>query len=172
MQQLQTRTLVGSKHRELREESWKGFPPWPPLRIFCTGTGKHSCQMVTTAGRGHNWWSCYWRLWDSRQRLLKNKTIFVIVDTQSNKKCKFSGKQSFAFFSSCDTCFCLIEPCSVLCFCQGLWHIFYLPFLGKYANAWKDIKSSVWQCHYDFFELRVWDRKKCVLFMCLLLFSI
>lgn len=50
MQQLQTRALVGSKHRDLREEPWEGLPPRPPLRVICTGTGKHPGQMVTTLG--------------------------------------------------------------------------------------------------------------------------
>lgn len=48
VQQLQTRSLVGSERRELREEPREGFPPRPPLRIVRAGTGKHPRQMVTS----------------------------------------------------------------------------------------------------------------------------
>lgn len=52
VQQLQTRTLVGSEHRELRQASREGLPPRPPLRLVCTGAGEHPSQMVKPLGGG------------------------------------------------------------------------------------------------------------------------
>lgn len=46
VQQLQTCSLVGSEHRELRQGSREGIPPSAPLRLVCTGTGEHPSQMV------------------------------------------------------------------------------------------------------------------------------
>lgn len=53
VQQLQTRTLVGSEHRELRQASREGLPPRPPLRLLCTGAGEHPSEVVKPLrGRG------------------------------------------------------------------------------------------------------------------------
>lgn len=56
VQQLQTRALVGSEHRELRTQQRESFSPGSPLRILRPGTGKHPSQMVITLGRRLSYW--------------------------------------------------------------------------------------------------------------------
>lgn len=90
MQQLQTRALVGSKHRELREEPWEGLPPRPPLRVICTGAGKHPCQMVTTLGESTTGGAVS-DVGVSVERDDENKT--TIAESNKNKCNGFEGKK-------------------------------------------------------------------------------